>query len=80
MGIANYCKEFTMLVKMAEKCGTDYSTTVKKKWSSQQLHKVKFASLNAAQKKEVTKDLKEGYLVIIFILSANKNKIFKIQT
>ena len=72
MSVTDYDKEFTMLVKIAEKCGADYATPQRKEWSSQSLHKVKCTSMTRAEKKEVlTKDSKEQYLATIFILNAN---------
>ena len=66
-----------MLVKIAEKCGTDYVTIARKKWSAQKLHNAKLASINKAKKKEIATDAKERYLAIIFILHTNKNRIAK---
>ena len=69
--------KFIMIVKIADKCGAKYVTTARKEWSAQQLHDSKFTSLIPTQKKEVTKDAKEWYLTIIFILNASKRNFSK---
>ena len=55
-----------MLVKIADKCGAEYVTTKRKEWSA-----------TPAQKKEVTKNAKELYLTIIFILNESKSNFSK---
>ena len=76
MPIADYYKEFIhyMEVKITEKCGAEFASTIQKEWSAQEIYDKSYTTLKKGQKEQADTDAIERYLAIIFILNVNKKK------
>ena len=66
-----------MVVKIVEKCGAEFTTTIWKEWPAQEIYGKPYATLTKGQKDQSDTNARERYLAVNFILNANKNKFSK---
>ena len=66
-----------MVVKIAEKCGSEFATTIQTEHYARELHNKTCTDLAKREKTKADTYVRDKYLAIIFILNINKNQFSK---